>query len=118
MRNKIEIIKAEKEGYETVLRFESWRIGLIKPAERFTNITYLERHLLTDEAFVLLQGGATLIHMDDAENVETFEMRTGVVYNVPQANWHAVKIDDDSLVMVVENAETSRENTEYRDFEM
>ncbi len=118
MRNKVEIIKAQKEGYETVLRFENWRIGLIKPAERFSNITYLERHLLTDEAFILLEGHATLIHMDDADAVETYEMQTGVIYNIPQANWHAVRIDEGSLVMVVENAETGRENSEYRDINM
>ncbi len=117
MRNKVEMIKAKKEGYETVLRFENWRIGLIKPAERFSHITYLERHLLTDEAFILLEGHATLIHMDDKETVETHEMQTGVIYNIPQANWHAVKLDDGALVMVVENADTGRENTEYRNFE-
>ncbi len=118
MRNKVEIIKAKKEGYETVLKYEAWRIGLIKPAERFSNITYLERHLLTDEAFILLEGHATLIHMDDAETVETYEMQSGVIYNIPQANWHAVKLDADALVMVVENADTARENSEYRDFEL
>ncbi len=116
MRNKIEIYEASKEGYETKLKYGAWRIGLITPAERFTNITYLERHNLTDEAFILLRGSATLLHLDGEEVLRAYEMEQGKVYNVPQGGWHNVKIEPDSIVMVVENSETSPENSDYRDF--
>ncbi len=117
MINKIEIYEAAKEGYETKLKYGAWRIGLITPAERFTNITYLERHDLTDEAFILLNGAATLLHLDGEERLHSYEMEIGKIYNVPVGGWHNVRIEPDSLVMVVENAETSKENSEYRDFD-
>ena len=42
------------------VKFNTWRIGFIKYAERFSMVEYLERHLETDEAFILLDGEATL----------------------------------------------------------
>ncbi len=117
MRDQIEIIEAKKEGYESVLFFESWRIGLITPAPNFTHITYLERHMMTDEAFLLLKGDAVLLHMDQEGKLNTFPMEVGKIYNVPRAVWHSVALHPDALVMVVENADTTRENSEYKDFD-
>ncbi len=118
MRDEIEIYLPPKSAYQTVLKYEGWRIGLITSADIFTNITYLERHMLTDEAFILLRGKATLLHMNQEGKLSKFEMETGKVYNVPKANWHNVIISEDGVVMVVENADTCRDNAEYMDFDM
>ena len=108
-------IKVEIDGYQTVHSFDNgdgWRIGLISPAERFTEegMTYLERHNMTDEVFILLQGNATLIIGEEKTYVP---METGILYNVEQSEWHHVLIEKDSIVAVVENKGTSKENTEY-----
>ena len=72
---RIEVIKAAHEGYRTMYVADSWRVGLITPAERFEKITYLERHNKTDEIFILLSGRAVLIGMDE-EGCHTMELRT------------------------------------------
>lgn len=105
----MQIIESKAEGYKTVLCFESWRIGLIRRAERFTKVTELERHLETDEAFILLEGNATLY---DENN--TYKMETGKIYNFRKGEYHHVTIEEDGLVMVVENVDTCPDNTEKR----
>lgn len=108
---RFEEIFSDHEGYMTKLVSGTWRIGLITPADRFTNITYLERHNQTDEVFILLKGNATLIGEEERINLEE-----GKIYNVPKGMWHNINIMESSVVAVVENADTSIENTDYMDF--
>lgn len=103
----MQIIESNAQGYKTVLVFESWRIGLIRSADRFKRVDELERHVETDEAFILLEGKAKLF---DEKNV--YEMETGKIYNFRKGEYHHVNIEDGGLVMVVENADTSPLNTE------
>jgi len=97
------------EDFKSVLEFESWKIGLLRYSERFSEFTRLERHLLTDEAFILLEGQATL-YTDTEEEI----MQTGIVYNIPKGVWHHIVVSRDATVMVVENANTSSDNTEIK----
>ena len=71
---------------------------------------YLERHLLTDEVFVLLSGEARLVIGCDLSKTE---MRIGNIYNVKKGVYHALLMEKDAKVLIVENHNTSRDNTEY-----
>ena len=113
----IEKLLSDHEGYKTKFVSGDWRIGLITPADRFQNITYLERHNETDEVFILLKGSATIIGFDSGIKTETV-LEEGNIYNVPKAMWHNVKIDDGSVVAVVENSDTSNDNSEYMEFKI
>lgn len=110
----LEIIKHESEGYKTAHSFESWRVAYLSHAERFQkeNLCQLERHLLTDEIFMLLSGEGTLIIGEEPEEVP---MEKNVIYNVKQGVWHAIYVSEDALVFIVENQDTGRDNTEYRE---
>ena len=113
----MKILEVEKEGYQTVHTFENgdgWRIGLISCAERFTKegMTYLERHNMTNEVFMLLKGEAILLL--DA-NKHPMQMEKGKAYNVKKGQWHNIILEKDAIVAVVENKNTSKENTEYID---
>ena len=109
----MDIVKYEGEGYSTVITYESWRIGLIRWADRFDRIVYFERHNRTDEVFVLLDGEAVLYIADEALKVTEYKMERGILYNVRRAEWHAITLSHDALVMVVENADTTTENSDY-----
>lgn len=39
-------------------------------------------------------------------------MEIGTVYNVPAMEWHHIVVSGDATVMVVEDSDTSKENTE------
>lgn len=109
---EIDIYSPGKDGYEVKHRFDGWRVAFLRYAERFDTITYLERHLETDEIFVLLKGSAVILFNENAEHME---METGKMYNVKKGIWHNIKVSKDALVMVVENENTCKENSEYMD---
>ena len=48
------------EGFRVLTSYGEWKIGMIRYNERFSRLGEMERHLLTDEVFVLLarQGDA------------------------------------------------------------
>ena len=97
------------QDFSVAMQFEGWKIGLLRYSERFSKFDRLERHLLTDEAFILLDGTATLY--TDTEEVE---MQKCVVYNIPKAVWHHITVSENATVMVVENSNTGDENSEIK----
>ncbi len=58
---ELDIYSPDKDGFEVKHRFEGCRVAYLRHAERFDNITCLERHMLTDGIFMLLEGEATLL---------------------------------------------------------
>jgi hypothetical protein len=40
-------------------------------------------------------------------------MEQGVIYNVTKGEWHGIVVSSDALVMVVENSDTTEENSDY-----
>ena len=58
----IEIIKYSCEGFRAVMEFERWKVGIFNSAPRWQEdqITYVQKHNKSDEAFVLLKGHCTL----------------------------------------------------------
>ena len=69
--------------------------------------------MLTDEVFVLIKGKGSLFIGEKRTRVE---MEIGKVYNVKKAVWHEMVLDEEALVLIVENDDTGKENTEYCDF--
>jgi len=105
----IEVSTRKAEGFQVMTEYGEWKVGLLGYSERFSRLAELERHLLTDEVFVLLSGKATLY-----TDKEAMEMARGCVYTVPVGVWHHIVVSNDANVLVVENRNTSRENTEKK----
>lgn len=99
-------------GFKVMAESGEWKVGILRYNERFSRLGEMERHLLTDEVFVLVSGSATL-YTDD----ETVKMEVGTVYTVPAAVWHHITVSEDASVIVVENRNTSIENTEKKYFD-
>ena len=112
--NDIEIFAHTGEGYERTMHYGEWRVAFLNYAERFDQITYLERHMLTDEVFVLLGGRAKLIVGEDRQE---YPMEPKKLYNVKRGAWHAVKVSGDAQLLIVENHSTGADNTEYIRFD-
>jgi hypothetical protein len=75
----------------------------------------LERHMQTDEVFVLLEGKAALFLAggDGSEELSVEMMQPGLLYNVKQAAWHNAVLSRDATILLVENQDTCRDNSEY-----
>lgn len=105
----IEEYTYDGEDFCAVFSSKDWKIGLIRFSERFSRLGQLERHLETDEIFVLLSGNATLY-----TDTEKTEMKPCCVYNIPAGVWHHIVVSEDALILVAENENTSKLNTEKR----
>ncbi len=97
------------EGFKAIFSAKEWKVGILRHNERFASLTGFERHLKTDEAFVLLAGSATLY-----TECESCEMQPLIVYNIPAGEWHHITVSADATVLVVEDADTSAVNTEKK----
>lgn len=114
----LEIKEYRGEGYQPLIDFSSWRVAILRwePSLLPGNIERMERHLHTDEVFVLLQGQATLILGGNGARVDRVEpqvMQVGKLYNVKQATWHTILLSRDASILIVENRDTGVENSEY-----
>lgn len=110
MEMGIQIKEHTEAGFAKIVIFDTWRVAMIHYADIYDekNIHRYERHMLTDEVFVLLEGSATLI----VDGVK-YPMEKGKLYNVEKATWHAIFVSKDASVLIVENANTSPDNAEY-----
>ncbi|RAU92154.1 cupin domain-containing protein [Paenibacillus sp. YN15] len=108
----IEISAFEGKGYTRVHGFNGWCVALINYADHLqtAHVSRLERHLLTDEVFLLLSGQASLFVGDELREIP---METGKLYIVKKGAWHTVTLSEDACVAVVENDGTGPENTQY-----
>ncbi len=107
----IEILEYSGEDFKQVVSFQEWSVALLNYAERFSKVSQIERHILTDEVFVLLQGEATLFI---GEELTQYSMETNKIYNIKKGTWHAITTSKNAKVLIVENSNTSVENSEYR----
>ena len=111
MTDKVTIGKFTGNDFQVMTQFEGWKIGLLRHSERFSACRQMERHLLTDEVFVLLSGSAVLY-----VEQEQIPMESNTIYNVKKGVWHHIVVSEDATVMVVENSSTSKENTEKKEW--
>ena len=109
----IEIYDYKDEGYERQMSYGEWTVALANYTDKWRrgNTTYIERHLETDEVFVLLMGEGSLLIGEEMREVK---MELGKVYNVTAGEWHQLVVSEDAKILIVENANTSSENSEKK----
>lgn len=107
----MDIIENDAEGYSPLISFNGWRVAVANYCERLKeeNICRVERHLKTDEVFILMQGEATL-HI--GKELKPYPMETGKFYNVRRGEWHCITMSEGAKVAIVENDDTCDENSE------
>ena len=114
----LEIHDYTGEGFRPLVYFGSWRVAVLNYIEELhpAKIDMLERHPETDEVFVLTRGQGILFLVDgesqDAILVPQV-METGKIYNVKPHTWHTIVVSRDASVLIVENGDTGRDNSEY-----
>jgi len=101
-------------GFDTLHTFEGWKVAFITHAEQYGELKIVKRHTKTDEAFLLVKGEATLFTADGDEPLDVTALQKEKLYVVKKNTWHHLKVSKDALIIVVENSNTSKENTESR----
>jgi ureidoglycolate hydrolase len=114
----LEVKEFPGPGYSPVVDFAGWRVAVLNFTDEINpkKIRYMERHEETDEVFVLQKGkGILFIGVGDSEIMEIQKqiLEPGMIYNVKQKVWHTVILSTDGSVLIVENRNTSKENSSY-----
>lgn len=107
------------EGMNRVYENKKWMVGIKnwKPANDITGIDCLERHNLTDELFILLEGECHLLFANETENgldIQSIKMERSKVYNIPAALWHNTVTCKDTKMILVEDSSTSMDNSDLK----
>lgn len=112
----IEIKEFNGEGYMPLVKYDGWRVAIINSSDKLLekNICKIERHLTSDEVFVLLEGNSNLYI---GESLKKIQMEVGKIYNVKCGEWHCISMDENTKVAIVENHDVGDENSEYRYYE-
>jgi hypothetical protein len=111
-----ENIKKCGSGFDTLHSFQGWKIAFISHASQYGDLSVLKRHLETDEAFLLIKGDAKLYFSDGDENPSELLLEKEKLYVVKSGTWHHLKLSLDALLLAVENSNTTKENTETKNF--
>lgn len=114
----LEIHSHPGPSYKPLVDFAAWRVAILNFSDDLLpqNLTRMQRHNETDEVFVLLAGKCILFVGDGVETVTRLHavaLAPGQVYNVKQAVWHTHTLSPDAKVLVVENRDTTYDNSPF-----
>jgi len=112
----VEQIGFPKEDYLPLKDYEAWRVAVLKSCENtnLEKIDWMQKHMLTDEVFVLLDGNCTLLlggNGEKPENFKAIEMKPHKLYNIKKGYWHNHMLDGKGEVLIVENQNTNDDNS-------
>jgi mannose-6-phosphate isomerase-like protein (cupin superfamily) len=101
-------------GFDTLHQFGGWKVAFVTYAEQYGELKAVKRHLLTDETFVLINGSATLYTADGDKPLVKTELEKEKLYVVEKGTWHHLQVSENALLVVVENSDTTKENTQTK----
>jgi ureidoglycolate hydrolase len=116
--NTLEICEYTGPGYQPVIDFGAWRVAILNYLEEIhpSKIDFVERHNETDEVFVLIKGKGILFIGEgnqEAGKIRSQVLEPGKMYNVKKGVWHTIVLSPEGSVLIVENQDTRRENSDY-----
>ncbi|SKA76461.1 hypothetical protein SAMN05443428_101197 [Caloramator quimbayensis] len=113
----VEIVNIEGEGFKPLIDFNSWRVAqntYCNEINDIENVKTFGRHLETDEVFVLLEGQAALFTAGFEEKmgeINVTVLEKNKLYNIKQNQWHALILNNNSKVLIIENRDTNEKNS-------
>ena len=112
----IEVKEYKEPGYAPVIDFERWRVAVLNDIDELEipNLKTMQKHLESDEVFVLLKGHVTLFTAGGGEKIGMIQCVTLEplkCYNVKKGVWHTHTLEKDSSVLIVENRNTCDDNS-------
>lgn len=115
-REFIEITKIQQKGYTPLVDYKTWRVAVLRHCDdvRVERLVSMQRHLETDEVFVLLEGNCVLVSGGNGERpgeVECVRMVKNQLYNVKKGVWHTHALDEEGSVLIIENQDTGDINS-------
>jgi len=119
LKDLIDVKAFEGQGFQPLVSYGSWRVAALRYLDEIApdRIASMERHTATDEVFILVAGKGMLVLGGNDKVVKVpqrIEMKIGDIYNVKKNTWHTIVLSKDAKVILVENEDTGKENTDYQ----
>ena len=116
--NLLQIRDYDGIGFKPLVTFGNWRVAILRYSDDIhpSNNRTMERHTETDEVFVLTKGRGALIIGGNGLQVDEIypqTMEPGKIYNVRRNTWHTILLSRDASVLIVENRDTGKQNSEF-----
>ena len=116
----LEVREHNGPDYKSLIDYQSWRVALMNYAPELLSekIDRMQKHTETDEVFVLLAGRCILFlgeGGDAVTQVHAVDMRPFQLYNVKRGAWHSHTVSEDAKVLIMENRDTTDENSPFVD---
>jgi hypothetical protein len=116
----LEVREHTEKGYCPVVDYQAWRVAVLNHSDDLNpeNLSNMQRHNETDEVFVLLRGRCILFigaGDDTVTDIFAEDMQPFKIYNVKKAVWHTHALSEDAQVLIVENRETTYDNSPFFD---
>ena len=115
MKKQLDVANWTEVGYQPLVYDDNWQVALLnwEPAIDLQNIGEIERHINTDEVFILWRGQSALF-VSGANGLQVEDMQAGVIYNVKRGSWHNLVSTQDASIIIVEKRDTHLTDTEIR----
>jgi mannose-6-phosphate isomerase-like protein (cupin superfamily) len=116
MTRKLEIFEYNEAGYQPLIYSAGWMVALMNwdPKMDVKHAMNIERHVHTDEVFILLKGKAAF-YLDEGDGrLRVVRMQPGKLYNVPTSIWHNTLATKNVQLAIIENRDTNKMDTEER----
>jgi ureidoglycolate hydrolase len=115
--SEVEQFVFEDPGYQKLFHFNSWRVAMLNHIHELeeNQITYVEAHILSDEAFVLLEGCCTVViakvHDHQITAFKAFPLEKHTVLKVRKGVYHTQILSLDAKVLIIEEDSTDQSNS-------
>ena len=116
MVDGIEIYEYHGAGYKPLAYSQDWMVALLNYEDimGLDKALDIERHVQSDEVFILLEGRAAFYLVAEGQPLQVTELKPGLVYNVIKGTWHNLLATKDAVFAIVENRDTDVFDTETR----
>lgn len=114
----MEVRDYQGKGYSPLVSYGEWRVAVLRYLDELepARINTMERHLETDEVFILVHGKAMLIlggNNNHVDQLTSYVLEIGKINNVKKNTWHTISLSPDAHIIIVENDNTEKVNSEY-----
>lgn len=112
----LEMSSYDGPGYLPLVDFGAWRVALMNYTADLLpeKINHMQKHVETDEVFVLLAGRCILFLGEGEQTitaVHAVDMEPFKLYNVKRGVWHSHTFSPHARVLIVENRDTTEANS-------
>ena len=103
------MVDTTQRGFRDVFFSHGWRVAFSNTdalGNTKDTVRKMERHMETEEAFVLLQGTVHLVTAGTEEfpqELTSLQLEPNSVYIIRKGEWHVAVFEEESSALIVEN---------------